>query len=238
MCRSISSLAVRLARSRASIVAARIPTRVAVAPRFTHGVLASRALRSFSTSSAVFMFAAGAGAENKAPSPASFFDLQAKDKRHKEVNMSDYTGKVILVVNVASKCGFTSQYKELEELYQKYKDRGLVIIGFPCNQFGKQSTFLTSVHSATCTTEIESFCQVNYGVSFPLMDKIDVNGSQEDPVYTFLKSQKAGLLGLTRIKWNFEKFLVSKDGVVYGRYSSATNPSSLAEDIERLLDHA
>ncbi|KAI7832194.1 thioredoxin-like protein [Gamsiella multidivaricata] len=176
------------------------------------------------------MFAAGAGAENKAPSPASFFDLQAKDKRHKEVNMSDYTGKVILVVNVASKCGFTSQYKELEELYQKYKDRGLVIIGFPCNQFGKQEPGTME--------EIESFCQVNYGVSFPLMDKIDVNGSQEDPVYTFLKSQKAGLLGLTRIKWNFEKFLVSKDGVVYGRYSSATNPSSLAEDIERLLDHA
>ncbi|KAI8604761.1 YIR037Wp-like protein [Dissophora ornata] len=151
----------------------------------------------------------------------------AKDKRHQEVNMSDYANKVVLVVNVASNCGFTSQYKELEQLYKDYKDRGLVIIGFPCNQFGKQEPGTNE--------EIESFCKLNYGVTFPVMDKIDVNGDNEDPVYSFLKSQKSGIIGLTRIKWNFEKFLIGRDGTVFKRYSSAASPSSIATDIEKLL---
>ncbi|KAG0295525.1 glutathione peroxidase gpx1 [Linnemannia gamsii] len=152
--------------------------------------------------------------------PTNFFELKAMGKRHQEVSMSDFENKVILVVNVASKCGFTDQYAELESIYKKYKDKGFTVIGFPCNQFGGQ---------------IESFCQVNFGVTFPLMAKIDVNGKNEDPVYAFLKSQKSGLMGLTRIKWNFEKFLIRKNGTVYERYSSATSPTSIAKDIEKLL---
>ncbi|KAF9540771.1 glutathione peroxidase gpx1 [Mortierella hygrophila] len=157
----------------------------------------------------------------------NFFELKAKGNRHQEVSMSDFENKVILVVNVASKCGFTDQYAELESIYKKYKDKGFTVIGFPCNQFGGQEPGTEE--------EIESFCQVNFGVTFPLMAKIDVNGKSEDPVYTFLKSQKSGLLGLTRIKWNFEKFLIRKDGTVYERYSSATSPTSIAKDIEKLL---
>ncbi|KAF9094297.1 glutathione peroxidase gpx1 [Mortierella sp. GBA35] len=156
----------------------------------------------------------------KAGPVTNFFILKAKGKRQQEVSMSDFENKVVLVVNVASKCGFTDQYAELEALYKEYKDKGFTVIGFPCNQFGSQ---------------IESFCQVNFGVTFPLMAKIDVNGKNEDPVYSFLKSQKSGLMGLTRIKWNFEKFLIRKDGTVYQRYSSATSPSSIAKDIEQLL---
>ncbi|KAF9130778.1 glutathione peroxidase gpx1 [Mortierella sp. 14UC] len=160
-------------------------------------------------------------------SPTNFFQLKAKGKRQQEVSMSDFDNKVILVVNVASKCGFTDQYAELESLYKRYKDKGFTIIGFPCNQFGGQEPGTEE--------EIETFCQANFGVTFPLMAKIDVNGKNEDPVYAFLKSQKSGLMGLTRIKWNFEKFLIRKDGTVYERYSSATSPSSIAKDIERLL---
>ncbi|KAF9572212.1 glutathione peroxidase gpx1 [Mortierella alpina] len=159
--------------------------------------------------------------------PTNFFDLKAKDKRHQEVSMADFENKVILVVNVASKCGFTPQYKELEQLYKDYKDKGFVVIGFPCNQFGGQEP--------GSEQEIESFCQVNFGVTFPLMAKIDVNGAKEDPVYGFLKSQKAGFLGLTRIKWNFEKFLIDRNGAVVQRYPSTTTPKAIAEDIEKLL---
>ncbi|KAG0001661.1 glutathione peroxidase gpx1 [Entomortierella chlamydospora] len=172
------------------------------------------------------MVGADAGSGSKAK-PKSFFDLKAKNKSHQVVSMEEHANKVILVVNVASKCGFTEQYKELEQLYKDYKDRGFVVIGFPCNQFGKQEPGTNE--------EIESFCKLNYGVTFPIMDKIDVNGSNEDPIYAFLKSQKAGILGLTRIKWNFEKFLIDKDGTVYQRYSSTTNPSEIAGDIEKLL---
>ncbi|KAF9959911.1 hypothetical protein BGZ70_008735 [Mortierella alpina] len=159
--------------------------------------------------------------------PTHFFDLKAKDKRLQEVSMADFENKVILVVNVASNCGFTPQYKELEQLYKDYKDQGLVVIGFPCNQFGGQEP--------GSEQEIESFCQVNFGVTFPLMAKIDVNGPQEDAVYTFLKSQKAGFLGLTRIKWNFEKFLIDRNGRVVQRYPSTTTPKAIAEDIKKLL---
>ncbi|KAF9897151.1 peroxiredoxin hyr1 [Lobosporangium transversale] len=156
----------------------------------------------------------------------NFFALTAKDKKHQEVSMKDFEGKVVLVVNVASKCGFTRQYAALEELYKKYKDQGFVVIGFPCNQFGGQEPGTNE--------EIESFCQLNFGVSFPLMDKVDVNGDNEDPVYTYLKSQKKSLM-MSRIKWNFEKFLIAKDGTVYERYASTTDPKSLAKDIEKLL---
>ncbi|KAG0195877.1 Glutathione peroxidase 2 [Mortierella sp. GBA30] len=159
--------------------------------------------------------------------PTSFFDLKAKDKRHQNISMADFANKVILVVNVASKCGFTPQYKELEQLYRDFKDQGFVVLGFPCNQFGGQEP--------GSEQEIESFCQVNFGVTFPLMAKIDVNGAKEDPVYTFLKSQKAGLMGLTRIKWNFEKFLVNRKGKVVHRYSSMTSPQAIADDIRKLL---
>ncbi|KAK3809741.1 MAG: YIR037Wp-like protein [Linnemannia gamsii] len=158
----------------------------------------------------------------------SFRSLRTPGKRQQEVSMSDFDNKVILVVNVASKCGFTDQYAELESLYKEYKDKGFTVIGFPCNQFGGQEPGTEE--------EIESFCQVNFGVTFPLMAKIDVNGKNEDPVYAFLKSQKSGLMGLTRIKWNFEKFLIRKDGSVYERYSSATSPSSIAKAIEKLLE--
>ncbi|KAF9273451.1 Glutathione peroxidase 2 [Mortierella alpina] len=166
-------------------------------------------------------------ASSRNTQPTNFFDLKAKDKRHQEVSMADFENKVILVVNVASKCGFTPQYKELEQLYKDYKDQGLVVIGFPCNQFGGQEP--------GSDQEIESFCQVNFGVTFPLMAKIDVNGAQEDPVYSFLKSQKAGFLGLTRIKWNFEKFLIDRNGKVVQRYPSTTTPSAIADDIKKLL---
>ncbi|KAK9765212.1 Glutathione peroxidase 2 [Basidiobolus ranarum] len=158
----------------------------------------------------------------------SFFDLKANDKRHQEVDFSTYKdNKVVLVVNVASKCGFTPQYKALEALYQKYKDRGLVILGFPCNQFGGQEPGNEE--------EISSFCELNFGVTFPLMEKIEVNGDNVHPVYQFLKNAKPGVLGLTRIKWNFEKFLVDKEGKVFQRYSSFTKPESLESDIETLL---
>ncbi|KAG0243472.1 thioredoxin-like protein [Mortierella sp. GBAus27b] len=162
-------------------------------------------------------------------SAANFFQLKAKDKTHKEISMSQFEGKVVLVVNVASNCGFTKQYEGLEALYKAYKDQGFVIIGFPCNQFGGQEP--------GSNEEIEEFCQVNFGVTFPLMDKIDVNGDDEDPVYTYLKSQKKQLM-MSRIKWNFEKFLIAKDGSVYERYASTTGPQSLAKDIEKLLSAA
>lgn len=139
----------------------------------------------------------------------------------------DLEGKVVLIVNTASKCGFTKQYDDLEALYKKYKDQDLVIIGFPCNQFASQEP--------GSSEEIAEFCRINHGVTFPLMKKIDVNGSNADPLYEWLKSEKRGLLGFKGIKWNFEKFLVDKKGKVVQRYSSVKNPSSIAGDIEKLL---
>ncbi|KAF9949680.1 glutathione peroxidase gpx1 [Mortierella alpina] len=156
----------------------------------------------------------------------NFFALSAKDKKQQEISMKEFEGKVVLVVNVASKCGFTKQYEGLEALYKKYKDQGFVILGFPCNQFGGQF--------APNYLEIDSFCQLNFGVTFPLMAKIDVNGEHEDPVYAYLKSQKKSLM-MARIKWNFEKFLIAKDGSVYERYASVSTPESIAKDVEKLL---
>ncbi|KAG0239026.1 hypothetical protein BGX31_003090 [Mortierella sp. GBA43] len=218
---TVLSHAARIFRLQVGATATRVPSSISVS-RYSSPSPAqvSWRLRSFSTAGASAMFAASSPAEAK---PTSFFDLKAKDIHHREVNLSEYKGKVILVVNVASKCGFTDQYKDLEQLYKDYKDKGLVIIGFPCNQFGWQ---------------IESFCQLKYGVTFLLMDKVDVNGSKEDPVYTFLKSQQPGSMGMTRIMWNFEKFLIARDGTVFQRYSSKVNPDTMAKDIEELLKQA
>ncbi|MBK1679238.1 glutathione peroxidase [Rhodocyclus tenuis] len=142
-------------------------------------------------------------------------------------SLADYAGKVLLIVNTASHCGFTPQYKGLEDLFQRYRERGLVVLGFPCNQFGAQEP--------GSEAEIGSFCQKNYGVSFPMFAKIDVNGDNAHPLYCHLKQQARGLLGSEAIKWNFTKFLVDRDGEVIERYAPATAPAALADDIEKLL---
>ncbi|KAI9228865.1 MAG: glutathione peroxidase [Piptocephalis tieghemiana] len=160
-------------------------------------------------------------------SPSEFYGLSAKTAKGENFSFEQLRGKVVLIVNTASKCGFTPQYKGLQELYDKYKDRGFTILGFPCNQFGSQEP--------GSEDEIVSFCELNHGVSFPLMAKVNVNGDDTHPVYNYLKSEKSGILGLTRIKWNFEKFLVGSDGKVVERYSSVTTPEKIAKDIEPLL---
>ena len=157
----------------------------------------------------------------------SIYEIAVKTIDGKEVTLSDYQGKVLLIVNVASKCGFTSQYKGLESLYQKYKAEGLEILGFPCNQFGGQEP--------GTETEIQSFCSLNYGVTFPMFAKIDVNGTHEHPLYTYLKSKKTGLLGFDAIKWNFSKFLIDRQGEVVERYAPSTSPESISTDIETYL---
>lgn len=158
---------------------------------------------------------------------SSFYDLAPLDAKDQPYPFEQLKGKVVLIVNVASKCGFTPQYKELEELNKKYADKDLVILGFPCNQFGWQEPGNSE--------EIASFCTLNYGVTFPVLKKINVNGDDADPVYKFLKSHKSGLLGLSRVKWNFEKFLVDKNGNVVERHSSVTKPLSLVDKIDSLL---
>lgn len=158
---------------------------------------------------------------------SSFYDLTPNDAKGQPFPFADLKGKVVVIVNVASKCGFTPQYKELEELNKKYEGKDVVFIGFPCNQFGHQEPGNAE--------EIASFCSLNYGVTFPVLEKIDVNGDKASPVYKFLKSKKLGLLGLNRIKWNFEKFIVDKKGNVAERYSSLAKPSSLVPKIDELL---
>jgi glutathione peroxidase len=145
----------------------------------------------------------------------------------KSTKLKDYKGKVILIVNTASKCGFTPQFEGLEKLYGKYKDQGLVILGFPCNQFGQQDP--------GSNDEIQEFCQINYGVSFPMHAKIDVNGDNTHPLFQHLKSEAPGVLGSQKIKWNFTKFLVGKDGEVLERFAPATKPEKLEEAIEKAL---
>ena len=144
------------------------------------------------------------------------------------VSLGQYRGRVLLIVNTASKCGFTPQYAGLEELYRKYKDRGLEVLGFPCNQFGAQEPGTDE--------EIGSFCERNFGVSFPLFAKIDVNGEDAHPLYRFLKGEKSGIFGTEGIKWNFTKFLVDRQGKVVDRFGPATEPKALASEIEALLD--
>lgn len=145
----------------------------------------------------------------------------------KEISLADYKDKVVLVVNTASKCGFTPQFAGLEAIYEKYKDKGFVILGFPCNQFGAQEPGTAD--------QIQEFCQLNYGVKFPMFGKIDVNGSNAHPLFKFLTSEKPGILGTEMIKWNFTKFLVDKEGNPVKRYGSNTEPKDIAPDIEKLL---
>jgi glutathione peroxidase len=148
----------------------------------------------------------------------------------REVSLVQYKGQVMVIVNTASKCGFTPQYTGLEELYLQYKDRGVVVLGFPCNQFGAQEPGTSA--------DIAQFCELNYGVSFPIFTKIEVNGADAHPLYKFLKGERSGImgaLGLGAIKWNFTKFLVDRDGKVVGRYAPTTTPAQLAPEIDRLL---
>jgi len=141
--------------------------------------------------------------------------------------LGDYKGKVLLIVNTASKCGFTPQYRGLEALYRKYKDQGLVVLAFPCNQFGHQEP--------GNEREIQEFCSSGYAISFPLFAKIEVNGADTHPLYQYLKNEKPGILGSRGIKWNFTKFLVDRTGKVVKRYAPADHPEALIQDIERLL---
>jgi glutathione peroxidase len=158
----------------------------------------------------------------------SVYDFTVKTIRGEEKSMADYKGKVLLIVNTASKCGFTPQYKELQELYDEYKDKGFEVLGFPCNQFGQQEPGTES--------EIESFCQLNYGVTFPLFAKIDVNGANAHPLFVYLTEKAPGILGTKSIKWNFTKFLVDKNGNVVSRFAPKTKPSELKQEIEKLLN--
>jgi glutathione peroxidase len=156
----------------------------------------------------------------------SIYDYSANLNNGSLAKLSKYKGKVLLVVNTASQCGFTPQYKGLQELYATYKDRGFAVLGFPCDQFGHQEP--------GSDDEIKSFCETNYGVDFPLFAKIEVNGDNTHPLYKFLKSEKGGLLG-DAIKWNFTKFLIDKQGNVVDRYAPLTPPDNIAHDIEREL---
>lgn len=156
----------------------------------------------------------------------SIYDFTPKDSRGLDHPLAQYKGKVVLIVNVASKCGHTPQYEGLEKLYETYKDQGFVIVGFPCNQFGGQEPGTND--------EIQEFCKLNYGVTFPVLAKIDVNGKNADPLYVYLKSEKSGIGG-SAIKWNFTKFLIGRQGQVIERFSTQTEPEKLTDDIERAI---
>jgi glutathione peroxidase len=160
----------------------------------------------------------------------NLYDFSAKTLQGGELPLGDYRGKVVLVVNTASECGFTPQYAGLEALHRKYRDRGLRVLGFPCNQFGKQEPGDAAA--------IGAFCQSNYGVSFRMFDKIEVNGAGAHPLYRWLVGEAPGLLGTEAIKWNFTKFLIGRDGRVVKRYAPQTVPEALEPDIEKQLGTA
>ncbi|RNF28232.1 glutathione peroxidase [Massilia aurea] len=155
------------------------------------------------------------------------YEFNATALDGKPVDLARYRGKALLIVNTASACGFTPQYQGLEELQRRYADQGLVVLGFPCNQFGHQEP--------GSEAEIGAFCEKNYGVTFPMFAKIDVNGDDAHPLFRFLKGEAPGVLGTEAIKWNFTKFLVNRDGAVVKRYAPATKPEELTGDIEKLL---
>ena len=157
---------------------------------------------------------------------SSLYDLNFTNNRGETVNLKDFAGKPVLIVNTASKCGLTPQYEGLQQLHEKFGDRGLVVLGFPCDQFAHQEPGNDN--------EIEQFCSLNYGVTFPLSTKVDVNGSKTHPVFKFLKSKTGGLLG-SAIKWNFTKFLVQADGTTVKRYAPTVVPADIAADIEAAL---
>ena len=158
---------------------------------------------------------------------ASIYDFTARTLQGKDVSLSEFKDKVLLIVNTASKCGFTPQYTGLETLYEKLNGKGFVVLGFPCNQFGHQEP--------GGSEEIGSFCQTNYGVSFPMFDKIDVNGPNAHPLYRYLKDQQPGVLGTKNIKWNFTKFLVDKSGRVVDRFAPMTKPEDIEKSIDKVL---
>jgi glutathione peroxidase len=157
----------------------------------------------------------------------SVYEFRAKTINGTDVSLSEYQGKVLLIVNVASQCGFTPQYKGLEKLYEQFKEKGLVVLGFPCNQFAGQEPGNES--------DIKSFCELNFGVTFPLFSKINVNGPDAHPLYQYLKNRLPGVLGSEGIKWNFTKFLVDREGEPVKRYASTDTPESMEEDIEEVL---
>lgn len=157
----------------------------------------------------------------------SIYDFTVTDMKKRPVRLDIYKGKVLLIVNTATGCGFTPQYKGLEKLYELYKDYGLVVLGFPCNQFGNQAPGTEE--------EISDFCELNYGVTFPQFAKIDVNGPSADPLYKWLKEQKKGILGSKSIKWNFTKFLIDRNGKVTDRFSPTDTPEDIEPAIQKLL---
>ena len=157
----------------------------------------------------------------------SIYDYKVKDIDGNEVVMSEFKDKVLMIVNVASKCGFTPQYEGLQKLYDAYKDKGLVVLGFPCNQFGAQEQ--------GGEAEIKDFCETNFSISFPMFAKIDVNGDNAEPLFLFLQNAKKGFMNTGPIKWNFSKFVVDKEGNVVGRYGSLDDPAALEDDIKKLL---
>lgn len=158
---------------------------------------------------------------------SNLYSIPLKTQDGRETTLEEYRGKVLLAVNTASKCGFTPQYKGLEALYEKYRDRGLVVLGFPCNQFGKQEP--------GSDDEIREFCELNFGVNFPLFAKLDVNGPDAHPLFVELKEQAPGLMGTEGIKWNFTKFLIDRDGQVVKRFAPKDKPEELESEIESLL---
>ena len=158
---------------------------------------------------------------------SSLHQFSVSNAQGQPVSLADYKGKVLLIVNTASACGFTPQYQELEQLYQRFKAKGLVVLAFPCNQFGAQEPGTDN--------EIQQFCQLNYGVSFPVMAKLQVNGPEASPVFAYLKDNARGLLKTRAIKWNFTKFLVNQQGEVVKRYAPRTKPASIASAIEDML---
>jgi glutathione peroxidase len=162
-----------------------------------------------------------------AQAPASVYDISATDIDGQPVSLTAYKDKVLLIVNTASQCGFTPQYQGLQALYDQYASQGLAILGFPCNQFGKQEP--------GDSAQIQSFCETSFGVSFPLFQKIEVNGSNAHPLYQYLTKAAPGLLGTQAIKWNFTKFLVDRSGKVVKRYPPTAKPEDLAKDIQALL---
>ncbi|TDK65845.1 glutathione peroxidase [Sapientia aquatica] len=157
----------------------------------------------------------------------SVYDFSAVSLSGHPVSLSEYQGKVILIVNTASFCGFTPQYQGLEKLYQQFKDLGVVVLGFPCNQFGMQEP--------GDSEKIGAFCEKNYGVTFPLFEKVNVNGDKAHPLFNYLKEHAHGVLGSEAIKWNFTKFLIKKDGTVFNRYAPLTKPEDLIGDVQKLL---
>ena len=157
----------------------------------------------------------------------NIYDIHIKDSSNKEVSMSKFEGKTLLIVNVASKCGLTPQYKGLQSLYEEYKDRNFVVLGFPCNQFGGQEPGTNS--------EINNFCEINYSVTFPIFSKIKVNGPESHPLFKLLKNDKPGIFRTESIKWNFTKFLVNSSGKIIDRFSPRVEPKYIRSEIERIL---